>query len=71
MKVTKETLVRALKTFLQAVVAYVLVELKAGVDFSNKEVVKGFVVGLIAAGIAGLMNLERKQLEEEAEPDDL
>ena len=71
MKVTKETLVRALKTFLQAVVAYVLVELKAGVDLSNKEVVKGFVVGLIAAGIAGLMNLERKQLEEEAEPDDL
>lgn len=62
-KITKETLIRALRTFIQAIVAYTIVELKAGVDFSSKEVLKGFVVGAIAAGIAGLMNLEPKKSE--------
>lgn len=58
MKFTKNTLKRALRTFIQAVVAYALVAIKSGVDFSDKEVVKGFVAGLIAAGISALMNLE-------------
>lgn len=65
MKFTKQTVMRALRTFLQAVVAYALVQLKAGVDFTNKEVVKGFIVGVIAAGLAALMNLEAKPPEQE------
>lgn len=62
-KITKETVIRALRTFIQAIVAYAMVEFKAGVDFSSKEVLKGFIVGAIAAGIAGLMNLESKSTE--------
>lgn len=63
MKFTKDTAIRMLKTFFQAIVAYALVEIKAGVDFNNKEVLKGFIVGAIAAGIAALMNLQRKPEE--------
>lgn len=63
MKITKQTLMRALRTFLQAIIAYVLVELKTGVDFTSKEAVKGFIIGLIAAGLAGVMNLEAKPKE--------
>lgn len=62
MKFTKNTLKRALRTFIQAVIAYVLVALKSGVDFSDREVVKGFIAGLIAAGISALMNLESGEL---------
>lgn len=65
MKLTKQTVMRALRTFLQAVIAYALVQLKTGVDFTNKEVVKGFIVGVIAAGIAAVMNLETKKPESE------
>lgn len=59
MRFTKKTAERALKTFIQAVFAYAAVELKAGVDFGSEEVVRGFIAGLIAAGLAALMNLER------------
>ena len=40
MKFTLNTAKRAGKTFVQAIVAYALVSLKNGVDFSNREVAK-------------------------------
>ncbi|MCR5208430.1 MAG: CHAP domain-containing protein [Eubacterium sp.] len=66
MRFTKKTFKRALRTFLQAVTAYALVEIKAGVDFSDKTVVKGFVIGLLAAGLAAVMNLETPDGEQGA-----
>ena len=61
--VTKETLIRALRTFIQAAVAYIIANI-AIVDFSSdKQIVKSAVAGLItsavAAGIAAVMNLEK------------
>ena len=60
LRFTDETLKRALKTFFQAVLAYILVALKSGVDFNDGEAVKTFVIGLTAAGLAAIMNLEKK-----------
>ena len=62
MKFTKETWRRALRTFLQAAVSYVAVNLCV-VDFaSESDVLTSALVGLaasaVAAGIAAVMNLE-------------
>ncbi len=58
MKFTKNTFKRAARTFLQAVLAYTIVAVKDGIDFGNSNVIKGFLIGLIAAGISAMMNLE-------------
>lgn len=63
--ITKETLTRAGRTFLQAAVAYIAVNL-AAVDFtSGKEVAKTALIGLavsaLSAGIAAVMNLNKPQ----------
>lgn len=51
---------RALRTFVQAAVSYVLVAVPT-IDFSNVSAIKTAVVGLgvsaIAAGIAAVMNI--------------
>lgn len=64
MRFTKETLKRALRTFLQTAIAYIAVNI-AVVDFSEKEAAKSAVIGLIvssvAAGLAAVMNLEKKE----------
>lgn len=65
MKFTKETFNRVLRTFLQAAIAYIAVNL-AVVDFtSSKEVVKSALIGLcvsaVSAGIAAVMNLEKPE----------
>ena len=57
MKFTENTLKRAARTFFQAVVAYLIIALRSGVDIYDKEAVKGLIAGLIAAGISALMNL--------------
>lgn len=59
---TKETLKRAARTFLQAAVAYIAVNLVT-VDFtSGKEVAKSALIGLgisaLSAGLAAVMNLQ-------------
>ena len=64
MKLTKNTMKRALRTFVQAVIAYLAVHLSM-VDFSNgKEAVKTALLGLavssLAAGLSAVMNLEKK-----------
>lgn len=68
MKFTKETLKRALRTFAQTAVGYIVVN-AAIIDFSSgKDAIKSALIGLcvsaIAAGIAAVMNLE-KELDNE------
>lgn len=65
MKFTKESVRRALRTFAQAAIAYVLVNITL-IDFtSGKEVIKSAIIGLtvsaLAAGFAAVMNMEGKQ----------
>lgn len=62
MKWTKETTKRVFKTFIQAALAYMAMNL-AGVDFTgDRDMVKTALIGLalssISAGIAALMNLQ-------------
>ena len=68
MKFTKETLHRALRTFLQAALAYIAVNL-AAVDFaSGREAARSALLGLavcaVAAGLSAAMNLERKESDD-------
>ena len=68
MKFTKETWRRALRTFLQAAVSYIAVNLCV-VDFSSEgEVLTSALIGLgasaLAAGIAAVMNMEKSEAEE-------
>lgn len=65
MKFTKETLRRALRTFIQTAAAYVGANLCV-IDFSaSKDVVHSALFGLLvsaaAAGLAAIMNLEKKE----------
>ena len=74
MKFTKETLYRALRTFLQAFVPALVVGLKT-VDFTqDKAVIKAALISLVipaaAAGLAALMNLETIPLTDEEDSDD-
>ncbi len=55
----KDYIWRIVKTFLQAVVAALLVSLKDGVDFTSKEAIGSLVVGLIAAGLSAVMNIPK------------
>ena len=64
MKITKETLYRAFRTFLQAAGGYVVANV-ACISFTDDiDIVKRAVIGLVvsatAAGIAALMNLENE-----------
>ena len=66
--ITKETLNRAGRTFIQAAAAYIIANI-AIVDFnSDKQIVKSAVAGLItsavAAGIAAVMNLDKESTKE-------
>lgn len=65
MKFTKKTALRALRTFLQAVIAALIVAFKDGVDLTSKEAVGSLAIGAVAAGLAALMNLEAKTPEQE------
>ncbi len=66
--ITKDTLIRAGRTFIQAAAAYIIANV-AIVDFnSDKQIVKSAVAGLaasaIAAGIAAVMNLDKESTKE-------
>lgn len=52
----KDVAVRALKTFWQAAVAYLVATLGAGVDLSEGEVVGGLLIGALAAGLSAVWN---------------
>lgn len=67
-KITKESLRRAFRTFLQTAISYIAVNICV-VDFTaGADVIKSALMGLIvsgvAAGIAALMNMEQQELEE-------
>lgn len=74
MKFTKETFKRAFRTFIQAAIGYIAVNI-AVVDFSSgKEVIKSALIGLavsaISAGIAAVMNLSNETTTDEEENED-
>lgn len=66
MNITKNTIKRALRTFIQTALGYVAVNC-AVIDFSaEKQVLKSAVVGLcvsaVSAGISAVMNIEKKEV---------
>ena len=61
----KDFIFRILKTFIQAVLGALIVSLKDGVDFTSKEAVGSLIVGLIAAGISAVMNIQKLKGGEE------
>ncbi len=72
---TKNCLKRALRTFLQTALGYILANLAlflTGTDFANAEMWKSAVCGLlvssVSAGLSAVMNLEKK--EEKPQCDD-
>ena len=52
----KDIAIRCLKTFIQGVVAYLTVSIST-TDFTDKEAVKGLIIGTIASGVSALMNI--------------
>lgn len=67
MKITKETLRRAGRTFLQAAIGYIVANI-ALIDFTATEDVfysalVGLAVSALSAGVAALMNLETPEEE--------
>lgn len=68
MKITKETVRRAFRTFIQSAFAYVMVNAVyvnfTGDKVSNKSAVISLLVSAVAAGISGAMNLEKEANDE-------
>ena len=52
----KDIGIRCLKTFIQGVVAYLTVSIST-TDFTDKEAIKGLIIGTIASGVSFCMNL--------------
>ncbi|MEE0913731.1 MAG: hypothetical protein U0L76_03990 [Ruminococcus sp.] len=64
--VTKNCLIKALRTFLQTAIGYILANLSlyiSGIDFNDGNVVKNVLIGLaisaFSAGASAVMNLEK------------
>ena len=57
--ISRDYLFRVLKTFAEGCLGYVLVALASGVDFTSKEAVKTFAVGVIAAGLSAVLNIKK------------
>lgn len=58
----KDIAIRCLKTFIQGVVAYLAVSIST-TDFTNKEAVKGLIIGTIASGVSFCMNFANDLLK--------
>lgn len=52
----KDIGIRCLKTFIQGTVAYLTVSIST-TDFTDKEAVKGLIIGAIAGGVSAVMNI--------------
>ena len=52
----KDILMRCIKTFIQGTVAYLTVSIST-TDFTDKEAIKGLIIGTIASGVSCLMNV--------------
>ena len=66
--ITKNCLIRALRTFLQTAIGYFITNVAlnlSGVDFSDKNMVKNVLIGLavsaLSAGAAAVMNIEKTE----------
>ncbi len=53
---TKDVAVRALKTFWQSAIAYLVASLSQGVDLFEVEVIGGLLIGALAAGLSASWN---------------
>ena len=53
---TKDIAIRALKTFWQSAVAYLVAALSTGVDLFEGDVLGGLLIGALAAGISASWN---------------
>ena len=53
---TKDVAIRALKTFWQASIAFLVASLGQGVDLFEGEVIGGILIGALAAGISASWN---------------
>ena len=53
---SKGIAIRALKTFWQSAIAYLVAALSAGVDLFEGEVIGGLLIGALAAGISASWN---------------
>ena len=53
---TKDIAIRALKTFWQSAVAYLVASLSTGVDLFDGDVIGGLLIGALAAGISASWN---------------
>ena len=62
----KDILIRAGKTFVQGFLGALAVTLPSS-DFSDMSVVKSLLIGAIAGGISGVMNLVINLLNKESE----
>ena len=52
----KDVAIRALKTFWQASLAYLVASLSHGVDLLEGEVIGGLLIGALAAGLSAAWN---------------
>ena len=52
----KDVAIRALKTFIQASIAYLVASFGQGVDLFEGEVIGGLLIGALAAGISAAWN---------------
>lgn len=67
---TKSCLIRALRTFLQTAIGYVLTNVTlylSGVNFGDNDVVKNALIGLaisaLSAGAAAVMNIDKGEVD--------
>ena len=61
----KDILIRAVKTFLEAALAYMIATMQNGLDFS-----KAVILGALAAGITALLNYFYALLKNDTASDD-
>lgn len=60
----KDIGIRCLKTFIQGVVAYLTVSIST-TDFTDKEAIKGLIIGTIASGVSAITNLTLSLLKKD------
>lgn len=60
----KDIGIRCLKTFIQGVVAYLAVSIST-TDFTDKEAIKGLIIGTIASGVSAITNLTLSLLKKD------
>lgn len=60
----KDISIRCLKTFIQGIIAYLTVSLST-TDFTDKEAIKGLIIGAVAGGVSAITNLTLSLLKKD------